>query len=123
MEGNGCWDLVEFTKDRNLARGMEWNSKMTEPQEIRNEKEDRWEESSLAKFSHFLGFSIEGLEKEILNFLIKIRKRQERIHSKELMEKSKFERELKRLECSVNYEKGYKQKGPSQGKGDQIAVD
>ncbi|RVW82102.1 hypothetical protein CK203_052490 [Vitis vinifera] len=21
MEGNGCWDLVEFTKDRNLARG------------------------------------------------------------------------------------------------------
>ena len=85
MEGNGCWDLVEFTKDRNLARGMEWNSKMTEPQEIRNEKEDRWEESSLAKFSHFLGFSTEGLEKEILNFLIKIRKRQERIHSKELM--------------------------------------
>ena len=118
MEGNGCWDLVEFTKDRNLARGVEWNSKMTEPQEIRNEKEDRWEESSLAKFSHFLGFSIEGLEKEILNFLIKIRKRRERIHSKELMEKSKFERELKRLECSVNYEKGYKQKGPSQGKGD-----
>ena len=36
-------------------------------------------------------------------FFIKIRKRRERIHSKELVEKSKFERELKRLECSVNY--------------------
>ena len=60
---------------------------------------------------------------EILNFLIKIRKRRERIHSKELMEKSKFERELKRLECSVNYEKGCKQKSLSQGKGDQLAVD
>ena len=77
----------------------------------------------MAKFSHFLGFSTEGLEKEILSFLIKIRKRRERIHSKELLEKSKFERELKRLECSVNYEKGNKQKGPSQGKRDQIAID
>ncbi|RVW67586.1 hypothetical protein CK203_063027, partial [Vitis vinifera] len=110
MDDKGCWDLVEFNKDPNLARGVEWNSERTELQEARSEKEDRWEESSLAKFSHFLGFSTEGLEKEILNFLIKIRKRRERIHSKELMEKSKFERELKRLECSVNYEKGCKQK-------------
>ena len=77
----------------------------------------------MAKFSHFLGFSTEGLEKEILSFLIKIRKRRERIHSKELLEKSKFERELKRLECSVNNEKRNKQKGPSHGKEDQIAVD
>ena len=77
----------------------------------------------MAKFSHFLGFSTEGLEKEILSFLIKIRKRRERIHSKELLEKSKFERELKRLEYSINNEKENKQKGPSHGKGDQIAVD
>ena len=40
-----------------------------------------------------------------------------------LMEKSKFERELKRLECSVNYEKGGKQRSLLQGKGDQLAVD
>ena len=123
MDGNGCWDLVEFNKHPNLARGMEWNSERTELQEVRAEKEDRWEESSLAKFSHFLGFSTEGLEKKILNFLIKIRKRRERIHSKELVEKSKFERELKRLECSVNYEKGGKQRSLLQGKGDQLAVD
>ena len=51
--------------------------------------------------------------KKRLNFLIKIRKRWEKIHSKELLEKSKFEKELKRLECSVNYEGGNKQKGPS----------
>ena len=48
----------------------------------------------------------EGLEKDILDFLVKIRKRRERIHSKTLLEKSKFERELKRLECSINYEMG-----------------
>ncbi|RVW45034.1 Transposon TX1 uncharacterized 149 kDa protein [Vitis vinifera] len=121
MDDKGCWDMVEFNKDPNLVRGVEWNTERTEFQEARREKEDRWEESSLAKFSHFLGFSTEGLEKEILNFLVKIRKRREKIHSKELMEKSKFERELKRLECSVNYEKGGKQRSLLQGKGDQLA--
>ena len=122
-DGNGCWDLVEFTSVSDKVRGAEWGLDMSEPQDIRSKKEDKWEESSLAKFSHFLGFWTEGLEKEILSFLIKIRKRRERIHNKELLEKSKFERELKRLECSVNYEKGNKQKCPSQGKGCQIAVD
>ena len=57
-----------------------------------------------------------------MNFFIKIRKRREKIHSKELLEKSKCERELKRLECSVNYERGNKQKGSVQGKGSQIVV-
>ena len=48
-------------------------SALFEPQEVRGEKENRWEKSSLAKFSHFFGFSSKGLEKEILNFLVKIR--------------------------------------------------
>ncbi|RVX23795.1 LINE-1 reverse transcriptase-like [Vitis vinifera] len=71
-------------------------------------------ESDLAKFSKFLGFSTEGLEKDIMDFLVKIRKRRERVHSKTLLEKSKFERELKRLECSINYEGGKKQNGGEQ---------
>ena len=102
--GNGCWDLVEVNCVDNKARNMEWGLAQFVPQEVKGEKEIRWEESSLAKFSHFLGFSTEGLEKEIMSFLVKIRKRRERIHSKGLLEKSKFERELKRLECSINYE-------------------
>ena len=77
----------------------------------RSELEGKWEESGWAGFSQFLGFPTEGLEKEILNFLTKIRKRREKIHSKERLEKSKFERELKSLECSINYEGGMKQKG------------
>ncbi|RVW16129.1 putative ribonuclease H protein [Vitis vinifera] len=72
------------------------------PQVQRSEKESDWEESSLAKFSKLLGFSIEGLEREILDFLSKIRKRCERIHSKGLLEKTKFERELKRRQNPVN---------------------
>ena len=121
-DGNGCWDLGEANRISDKARVAEGDSGMPEAQVVGNENEEKWEESSLAKFNHFLGFSMEGLEKEILNFLIKIRKRRERIHSKELLEKSKFERELKRLECSINYGGGNKKKGLSQGKGSQIAV-
>ncbi|KAL6336500.1 hypothetical protein AAG906_022441 [Vitis piasezkii] len=105
-----------------LCIGMRRGSWIERPSSRKGEKEERWEESSLAKFSHFLGFSTEGLEKEILDFLIKIRKRRERIHDKVLLEKSKFDRELKRLECSVNYEKGRKQKDPPKGKGCHLSV-
>ena len=103
-------------------RGAEWGLGLNNHQVLRGEKEEEWEESELEKFSLFLGFSTEGLEQEILDLFIKIRKRRERIHGKALLEKSKFERELKRLECSVNYEKGRKQRDPSQGKGCQITV-
>ncbi|KAL6314901.1 hypothetical protein AAG906_029119 [Vitis piasezkii] len=119
---NGSWKLGEANKNRDKVRGKEGNTGVSGSQDSENEKEDLWEDCSLAKFSQFLGFSTEGLESEILNFSIKIRKRREKIHSKELLEKSKFERELKRLECSVNYEGGNKQKGPSQGKGNQLII-
>ncbi|RVW39285.1 AUGMIN subunit 5 [Vitis vinifera] len=81
-----------------VERGQnpDWTPAVSGPQAQRSEKESDWEESSLAKFSKLLGFSIEGLEREILDFLSKIRKRRERIHSKGLLEKTKFERELKR---------------------------
>ena len=59
--------------------------------------------SDLTRFSKFLGFSIEELEKDILEFLAKIRRMGERVHIKTIMEKSRFERELKRLECLINY--------------------
>ena len=49
----------------------------------------------------------------------KIRKRREKIVDKGLLETSRFERELKRLECSVNYEGDTRKKGPLQGKGSQ----
>ncbi|KAJ9710056.1 hypothetical protein PVL29_001498 [Vitis rotundifolia] len=120
--GNGCWDRGEINGISEMAKDMEGDSGMEETEMVRNEEEEKWEESSLAKFSQFLGFPTKGLEKEILSFLTKIRKRWERIHSRELLEKSKFDRELKRLECSVNYEGGNKHKGLSKGKGNQLLV-
>ena len=120
--GDGCWDLVEINSVNPLERNSGWTVGQTEFQEGRKEEQFNWEENSLVKFSHFLGFSMEGLEKEILSFLGKIRKRREKILGKGLLKTSRFERELKRLECSVNYEGDTKKKGPTQGRGNQSAV-
>ena len=106
--GGGCWDLVEVNIVNYNDNEWERGSKLAVPQEAREERENGWEECNLAKFSQFLGFSTEGLEKEILNFLAKMRKRREKIYSKGALEKTKFERELKRLEWSINYEGGSK---------------
>ncbi|RVW85327.1 putative ribonuclease H protein [Vitis vinifera] len=98
----GCWDLVVIDCEAIEVQNPDWTPAVSGPQAQRSEKESDWEESSLAKFSKLLGFSIEGLEREILDFLSKIRKRRERIHSKGLLEKTKFERELKRGANDVN---------------------
>ena len=57
-----------------------------------------------------------------MSFLGKIRKMREKIHNKGLLENPRFERELKRVECSINYEEDIKKKGPTQGRGNQSAV-
>ncbi|RVW77398.1 hypothetical protein CK203_048084 [Vitis vinifera] len=116
----GCWDLIEINCDALEVQNPEWSPILSGPQVLRSEKETNWEESSLAKFSKLLGFSIEVLEREILDFLSKIRKRREMIHSKGLLEKSKFERELKRLECSVKYKGKDKKNNHLKGWGDSL---
>ena len=116
----GCWDLIEVNCDALEVQNPEWTPVLTGSQVQRSENETNWEESSLAKFSKLLGFSIEGLEREILDFLSKIRKRREMIHSKGLLEKSKFERELKRLECSVKYKGKDKKNTRLKSRGGQL---
>ncbi|RVW77522.1 hypothetical protein CK203_050260 [Vitis vinifera] len=70
-DGNGYWVFEEDNRINDKARGAEGDSGMLETQVVRNENEEKWKESSLAKFIHFLGYPTEGLEKEILSFLIK----------------------------------------------------
>ena len=123
VSGKGYWDLVEVKCAAIEVQNPEWNSAPAEPQDFRGEKEINWEESSLAKFNKFLGFPTEGLEKEILDFLIKIRKRREMIYSKAMLEKLKFERELKRLECSINYEGESKKNCHLKGRGGHLTIE
>ena len=118
----GCWDLVAIDCEAIEVQNPDWTPAVSGPQALGSVKEPDWEESSLAKFSKLLGFSIEGLEREILDFLSKIRKRRERIHSKGLLEKTKFERELKRLECSIKYKGKEKKNGLLKSRGGQLLL-
>ncbi|RVW55332.1 hypothetical protein CK203_089060 [Vitis vinifera] len=68
---DGCWDLVEVNSVDPLGRSSRWTVDQMEVQEGRKEAQINWEESSLVKFSQFLGFSTEGPEKEILSFWAK----------------------------------------------------
>ena len=67
--GSACWELVEFKGSLATAREQEGGSSQNEIQDERRDKDLDWQKSSLARFSHFLGFSTDGLEKEILNFV------------------------------------------------------
>ena len=60
------------------------------------------------------------MEKEILKFFQKLHKR-EKILTKEQMENSKFERELKRLHFAINYKMGSSSRGKSNSaKGEKL---
>ncbi|RVW24684.1 hypothetical protein CK203_082201 [Vitis vinifera] len=63
----------------------------------------RWDDSYLARFSKFLGFSMDGFEGEILNLLLRTKRRREQNLKKGTSGTTKFDRELKKLEWSINY--------------------
>ena len=63
----------------------------------------RWDDSYLARFSKFLGFSTDGFEGEILNLLLRTKRRREQNLKKGTSGTTKFDRELKKLEWSINY--------------------
>ena len=76
------WELMEVNNGNNGECGEELCLVRTVPHEATGWEEVNWEDSELARFSMFLGFSTKGLEKDILDFLVKIKKRRERVHSK-----------------------------------------
>lgn len=64
----------------------------------------------MERFSKFLGFSTDGIEGEILNLLLRTKRRREQNIKKEISGATKFDRELKKLEWSVNYNGAKKKK-------------
>ena len=74
-----------------------------------------WEESCLARFSKFLGFSIVGYEELILDFMNKINGSRQKIKGKGGVGTTKFDRELKKPEWNVKDKEG--KKSGARGKG------
>ncbi|RVX07472.1 hypothetical protein CK203_025206 [Vitis vinifera] len=63
------WELMEASNGSNGEGGEELRLIRTVPQEDKEWEEVDWEDSELARFSKFLGFSTKSLEKDILDFL------------------------------------------------------
>ena len=78
---------------------------------------EKWEDSCLIKFSEFLGFSTVGFESEILGLLSKIVARKHQVVNKGAISKSRCERELKKLVCTINYEGRSQIKGGDKERG------
>ena len=64
---------------------------------------ENWEDSMLVKFSEFLGFATEGFETQIVELMRQIVKSQNKGPRPGHTPASRCERELKKLECTINY--------------------
>ena len=64
---------------------------------------ENWEDSMLVKFSEFLGFATEGFENQIVELMRQMVKKQNKGPRTEQTPVSRCERELKKLECTINY--------------------
>ena len=78
---------------------------------------EKWEDSCLIKFSEFLGFLTVGFESEILGLLSKIVARQHQVENKGAITRSRCERELKKLVCTINYDGRNQIKGGDKERG------
>ena len=79
---------------------------LSEDSEYENRKD-----SCLEKFSDFLGFPTKGFENEIMELMRKLGVRQQLVKKKGIVTVSKCERELRKLESSINYNVKDKNKG------------
>ena len=64
---------------------------------------EKWEDSMLVKFSEFLGFATEGFETQIIELMRQMMKTQNKGPRPGQTQVSRCERELKKLECTINY--------------------
>ena len=73
-----------------------------EEMQDREDSSSIWDESNLLKFSKALGFATEGVEGEILKLLLRLKIRRDQGKKKGLLGLFRFDREVKKLEWSVN---------------------
>ena len=105
-------DLVEEKSKGNMSDVVE---EMQERANLGN----KWDESSLVKFSKSLGFSTEGAEGEILKLLLRLKTRRDQGKKKGTLGLTRFDREVKKLECSINYDGESRKKGSDRRGGDK----
>ena len=91
----------------------------SEDLEEKKDQDSSWDESSLAKFNKTLGFTTEGVEGEILKLLLRLKTKRDQGKKKGISGMSRFDREVKKLELSINYEGESRKKGSDRRNGDR----
>ena len=71
------------------------------------------------KFNKSLGFSIESVDGEILKSLLRLKTRKDQGNKKGTLGLTRFDREVKKLECSINYNGESRKKGSDRRGGDK----
>ncbi|RVX21118.1 hypothetical protein CK203_002245 [Vitis vinifera] len=114
MKDGSPW-MMDSVKEKSKGNNM------SDVVEVMQERVDlgKWDECSLVKFSKALGFSIEGVEGEILQLLLKLKTRRDQGKKKGTLGLTRFDREVKKLECSINYDGESRKKGSVRRGGDR----
>ncbi|RVW91675.1 LINE-1 reverse transcriptase-like [Vitis vinifera] len=100
MKDGSPW-MMDSVKENSKGNNM---SDVVEVMQERVDLGNKWDECSLVKFSKALGFSTEGVEGEILQLLLKLKTRRDQGKKKGTLGLTRFDREVKKLECSINYD-------------------
>ena len=100
-------------------KNMGIRSQESEDLEEEEDQGSSWDDSSLAKFSKTLGFSTDGVEGEILKLLLRLKTRRDQGKKKGISGMTRFDREVKKLEWSINYEGESRKKGSDRRNGDR----
>ena len=107
----------ETSTEGGKNRGV--RSKESEDLEEEEDQGSGWDDSSLAKFSKTLGFSTVGVEGEVLKLLLRLKSRRDQGKKNGNAGMTRFDREVKKLEWSINYEGESRKKGSDRRNGDR----
>lgn len=115
--------VMETEGEKSLAEIGVWGEVerpvLDEPLQETGVSGSSWDDSCLAKFSKSLGFSTEGVEGEILKLLLRLKTRRDQGKKKGTLGLTRFDREVKKLECSINYDGESRKKGSDRRGGDR----
>ena len=115
MKDGSPW-MMDSVKEKSKGNKM---SDVVEVMQERMDLGNKWDECSLVKFSKALGFSTEGVEGEILKLLLKLNTGRDQGKKKGTLGLTRFDREVKKLECSINYDGESRKKGSARREGDR----
>ena len=109
-----CWELVAV-EERDVQQREDGEKEDTRGEEFIVEETNSWEESCLARFSKFLGFSTSRHEEEILGFMKRFNVGRQKGKGKGGDRTTKFDREIKKLAWNVTDTARKKDGAPRKG--------